>query len=150
MPFSGRILDTMDALRVLFPSLPSLQLGLVCQSLDIPHDRPHQADSDAEATALLWLRCLERLNTLPLLTVQRLSAIFEGDGSDFGWFINEIRIHRELHTSLDTDNHRYHRQFAINVDDWGDEDSLRDEDDLQQLSAPFPEFFRTAEADAAE
>ncbi|MCS7462510.1 ATP-dependent DNA helicase DinG [Paenibacillus doosanensis] len=140
-PFDGKVLDTMDTLRVLFPYLGSLQLNMVCQSLGIEHERPHQADSDAEATALVWLRCLERLQSLPLLTLQRLSLIFDEVTSDLGWFLHEMKAYKEMFTSVDTEEGRYFRQFAINVDEWGNEEPVREDDEMQSIPDSFAEFY---------
>ncbi|MBD0380548.1 ATP-dependent DNA helicase DinG [Paenibacillus sedimenti] len=140
-PFSGRVLDTMDMLRILFPSISSLQLSMVAGLFGLDHERPHQADSDAEVTALIWIICMERLLRLPLLTVQRLNHIFESGATDLGWFIDEIRMFKESETSVDVDAHRYFRQFTLNVNDWGEEDDIRDGDDAGHLlGSTFTEF----------
>lgn len=139
-PFSGRVLDTMDMLRILFPSISSLQLSMVAGLFGIDHERPHQADSDAEVTAEIWIRCLERLIGLPLLTVQRLQHIFENSSSDLGWFLDEICLYKESITSIDTDTNRYFRQFTLNVTDWGEEDDIRGASDEDGLGASFKEF----------
>ncbi len=139
-PFSGRVLDTMDMLRILFPSISSLQLSMVAGLFGIDHERPHQADSDAEVTAEIWIRCLERLIGLPLLTVQRLQHIFENSSSDLGWFLDEICLYKESITSIDTDTNRYFRQFTLNVTDWGEEDDIRGPSDEDGLGASFQQF----------
>jgi ATP-dependent DNA helicase DinG len=141
-PFSGRVLDTMDFLRILFPSLASLQLTMVSHAFDIEHERPHQADSDADVTAQIWLACLHRLFSLPLLTVQRLNHIFETSGTDLGWFMQEVAAFKEQQTSVDLDAHRYFRQFTINVDDWDEEESARDEVEVMQMNPSFPDFYQ--------
>jgi ATP-dependent DNA helicase DinG len=140
-PFSGRVLDTMDMLRILFPSISSLQLSMVAALFGIDHERPHQADSDAEVTALIWIHCLDRLLGLPLLTVQRLNQIFENGNTDLGWFLDEICLYKESVTSVDMDTNRYFRQFTLNVTDWGDEDELRTEFEVTEaLGASFQAF----------
>ncbi|KRE69239.1 ATP-dependent DNA helicase DinG [Paenibacillus sp. Soil750] len=126
-PFSGRVLDTMDMLRILFPSISSLQLSMVAALFGIDHERPHQADSDAEVTALIWIHCLDRLLGLPLLTVQRLNQIFENGNTDLGWFLDEICLYKESVTSVDMDTNRYFRQFTLNVTDWGEDEEPRSE-----------------------
>lgn len=141
-PFSGRVLDTMDMLRILFPSISSLQLSMVAGLFGIDHERPHQADSDAEVTAEIWVRCLERLIGLPLLTVQRLQHIFENSSSDLGWFLDEICLYKESITSIDTDTNRYFRQFTLNVTDWGEEEDIRGASDEDGLGVSFKEFQR--------
>jgi ATP-dependent DNA helicase DinG len=121
-PFGGRVLDSIDLLRIMFPALPSLQLSMAASSLGIKHERPHQADSDAEVTAELWLRCLHRLKEMPLLVHQRLAAIFQYEISDLAWFLQDSCRNRELSTALDDPSVKAFRQFALNVEDWGEED----------------------------
>ncbi|RAV18486.1 ATP-dependent DNA helicase DinG [Paenibacillus contaminans] len=140
--FDGRVLDTTELLRICFPALPSLKLSMVCQSLDIMHDRPHQADSDALATAEVWLKCLQRFDELPLVAVQRIAQIFDDDPSDLGWFMNELLIRKEQSPTLERDSYRYHRQFALNVDDWGDEEPVRNDTEASALSKmDFADFY---------
>jgi ATP-dependent DNA helicase DinG len=143
LPFDGRVLDTMDLLRIVYPGMSSLQLSMVSSSLGIEHERPHQADSDAEATARIWLHCLERLDRLPLLSVQRISQLFDPMASDLGWFLQQIRIKREVYSPVDPDGHRYYRQLALHVEDWGDEPEIRSPEDAEKLARQtFPEFYR--------
>lgn len=126
-PFDGRALDTIDALRILFPELTSLQLSMVSSTLGVAHERPHQADSDALATAEIWLKCMQRLDELPFLTIQRLASLWEREAYDFGWFLKETERRRELETSIDLHAYRYFRQFALNVEDWANELPAREE-----------------------
>ncbi|MEO3947513.1 ATP-dependent DNA helicase DinG [Gorillibacterium sp. CAU 1737] len=140
--FSGMVLDTLDMARICFPTVPSLALGNLCETLSIPHERPHQADSDAEATALLWLKCLNRFQELPLLTVQRIASIFRDDPSDFAWFIDQEAARKERSTALDPDASEYFRQFALAVKDWGTEPFERDEAEAKRLlGLSFPDFY---------
>ncbi|AWB44977.1 ATP-dependent helicase DinG [Paenibacillus sp. CAA11] len=122
LPFTGRILDTMDFLKICFPSLTSYQLGLVSAEFGLEHDRPHQADSDALATALIFLKCLEELEALPLITLQRLSDLFAGEDSDLGWFFDALVQQRESEAlqTTDSDGFTYYRQFALQAEDWMD------------------------------
>jgi ATP-dependent DNA helicase DinG len=141
-PFSGQVLDTMDLLRIVYPALPSLQLSMVSQSLGVTHERPHQADSDAEATAEIWLQLMQRFSGLPLLTVQRVAHIFVEDGTDFSWFLQVMRERKEQMVALDLENNRYFRQFALQVDDWGEEEEIRTEEEVkEQLHVPFEQFY---------
>ncbi|MGZ7445405.1 ATP-dependent DNA helicase DinG [Paenibacillus sp. TH7-28] len=125
LPFTGRILDTMDFLKILFPSLTSYQLGLVAAEFEIQHDRPHQADSDALATALIFLKCLEECERLPLLTLQRLADLFAGEDSDLGWFFDAMVQEKERETEQSDDGYIYYRQFALQAEDWMDIESPR-------------------------
>ncbi|MFC0214816.1 ATP-dependent DNA helicase DinG [Paenibacillus chartarius] len=139
-PFGGRVLDTMEALRFLFPALSSLQLSAVAGSFGIDHERPHQADSDAEVTAEIWLVCLHKLLSLPLLTVQRLNHLFEGTGTDMSWLLQEVAAFKEQQAGADPEAGRYFRQFTLNVDNWDEEEAFRDEVEAMQLTPDFEEF----------
>lgn len=126
LPFQGRILDTMDFLKICFPSLSTYQLGAVSSHFGIVHDRPHQADSDALATAHILLRCLEELDDLPLLTVQRLNELFAGSDSDLGWFFDGLAQVREQAAFQPETDYTYYRQMALAVSDWNELEPPRD------------------------
>ncbi|MEX2416242.1 MAG: ATP-dependent DNA helicase DinG, partial [Paenibacillaceae bacterium] len=145
-PYNGRVLDTIHFLRFLYPGLSSLQLGRACQALSIPHERHHQADSDAQATASLWIHCLERVQKLPLLTVQRLAGIFSVAPmyEDIVWFLQEIEREKEIRSDVIEGSDHYYRQLHLNVKDWNEE-----EDDVNRSlpaaysegEGDFPDFY---------
>jgi ATP-dependent DNA helicase DinG len=141
--FDGKVLDTIDALRVLFPSLSTFQLSMVCHAFNIEHERPHQADSDAEVTALIWIKCIERFQGLSLLTLQRLSMVFDEATTDFGWFVREMMTYKEMFAGPDTEAEagKYFRQFSLAVDDWGDDDPVRQDKDVLLLPETFSAFY---------
>ncbi|MCM2674363.1 ATP-dependent DNA helicase DinG [Alkalicoccobacillus plakortidis] len=66
------IYDTVELARILMPYEESYKLGMLADGMGFSHDRPHQADSDAEATAMIFLHVLKKLSQLPLLTLQQL------------------------------------------------------------------------------
>ena len=127
LPFTGRILDTMDFLKVCFPSLSSYQLGYVSTEFGFEHDRPHQADSDALATAHVFLKSIDELRGLPLITLQRLSDLFPAEESDFGWFLDGLLTEKESEPIQDLDGQKYYRQLALAIDDWSTIAPPRDE-----------------------
>lgn len=118
LPFQGRILDTIDFLKICFPSLTTYQLGAVSSHFGLTHEHPHQADSDALATALVLLACLEELYSLPLLTVQRLTELFADEDSDLAWFFDGLLREREMETFQPEGELTFHRQLALAVGDW--------------------------------
>lgn len=142
LPFAGRMLDTLDLSRIAFPSMSSYRLSSLTYSLGIGHDRPHQADSDAEATAQLFLACIGRLRSLPLLTTQRLASLFDAEANDLGWMLADIAAWREANPSDQEDGRQYYRQLALNVSDWTEEEpEPADPDALRALAeTPFPDF----------
>ncbi|MDF2924422.1 MAG: dinG [Paenibacillaceae bacterium] len=149
-PFTGRVLDTLDFLRILFPALGSLQLSMVTQSLDVPHDRPHQADSDAEATALVWIKILQQFDDVDLLTIQRLSYLFEIETTDFSWFLQEVRALKEQSVETDPDQDRYVRQFSLKAKEWGDEPPVREGKRHDWADKPFSELHSALQANMRE
>lgn len=137
LPFEGRVLDTIDFLKICFPSLSSYQLGSVSAHFGVTHERPHQADSDALATALLLVKCLDELSSLPLLTIQRLSELFTEEDSDLGWFFDGLLREREMETIQPEGNLTFYRQLALAVGDWNELAPPRaeqDENPLENLS----------------
>jgi ATP-dependent DNA helicase DinG len=133
LPFTGRMLDTLEFARLLFPTQPSYSLSSLTQTLGIAHDRPHQADSDAMATADLFLLCLNKLRTLPLFTLQRLNAMFDPDRNDLGWLIGHTAAWRETQPPVMEEGIYHFRQFAMNVGDWG-EDAMTSRDEASNAS----------------
>jgi len=128
MPFAGRQLDTIDLLRILFPMLTTYQLGAVTELFGIEHQNHHRADSDAIATGELFAICLNKLEQLPLLTLQRLASLLSDDSDDLGWFVQQIIVAREMTSSIDSDTYQYFRQFAMKTGDWTEEQPPRSEE----------------------
>ena len=140
-PFGGRILDTIDWLKILFPTLTSYQLSFVSGALNVSHERPHQADSDALATAEIWIQCLEKLFTLPLTTLRRLGFLFahpDFAGRDELWFLEEVIAWKAEQTGADQEGHNIYREFALAVDDWTSDD---EEVEREPLNEDFETFY---------
>ncbi|WP_326998775.1 exonuclease domain-containing protein [Cohnella kolymensis] len=121
LAFTGRMLDTVELTRLMYPTLPSYSLTSVTQTLGIRHDRAHQADSDAMATAELFKLCLDKMRNLPVFTLQRLNTLFDPDRSDLGWLIADTMAWREMQPLQAEEDYHYFRQFAMKVGDWGEE-----------------------------
>lgn len=54
-PFYGSTLDTVELAKILKPTSDGYKLHQLAKEENLDHSRPHQADSDAYATALLLL-----------------------------------------------------------------------------------------------
>ncbi len=134
MQFSGRRLDTIEMLRVLYPSIPAYQLGAVSQYFGLPHDHHHRADSDAMATALIFIEMMNKLSQMPLLLLQRLSMLVDGK-SDFGWLLRHIEQAAAEQTELETDEHDFYRQFALKAGEWSEEKLEFDYDERREKLA---------------
>lgn len=66
------VLDTVELARILFPSAPSFKLNQLTDYLQINHENPHRALSDAFVTAKLFLKLKEKLASLPYETLEQL------------------------------------------------------------------------------
>ncbi|QHT60572.1 ATP-dependent DNA helicase DinG [Paenibacillus lycopersici] len=140
--FDGRRLDTIGLLRILYPTLTTYQLGAVTEVFGIAHDRHHQADSDAMATAELFAACCRKLESLPLLTIQRLAQILGDETDDLGWLMSQFALKKEMQSAIDMDAYAYFRQFAMKAGDWTEEQHPRGEDEQAASAADwtFPAF----------
>lgn len=65
-------LDTVSLSQILLPTAPSFRLRDLSGYFNIEHDSPHSADSDAGATAELFIFLFRRLRALPLVTLQQM------------------------------------------------------------------------------
>ncbi len=85
--FANRaVFDTLDLARILLPVAPSHSLPLLSAQLDIDHDRPHRALSDAETTAQLFRALVDAAEQLPeplLVRMREVAAEAQGPLHDF-------------------------------------------------------------------
>ncbi|WP_461239433.1 helicase C-terminal domain-containing protein [Paucilactobacillus sp. N302-9] len=65
-------IDTVTLSQILFPTAQSYRLRDLTTYLNINHDNPHTADSDALATSKLLQKILERVHELPTVTLQAI------------------------------------------------------------------------------
>ncbi|MCD8501745.1 MAG: DEAD/DEAH box helicase [Bacillaceae bacterium] len=110
--FSGPVIDTVELSRLLLPTEESYKLNQLAMKLKIDHERPHQADSDAEVTAELLIFLLNKLDTLPLLTLQRLKPIIHKLNPGLEEIIISI-INKKLTCILIDDDRDEFRQIAL-------------------------------------
>ncbi len=119
------VFDTVELSRILMPNIESYKLTQLSELLGYNHDRPHQADSDAEVTAELLLTLLEKLRSLPLLTLQQLIPISRRFKSDIRPLLEGF-VHKKLERGED-DSLYYdcYRQLALKKieETFEDEDS---------------------------
>ena len=112
LPFQGRAIDTVELARILYPTLESHALESLSEKFDLIHTDAHRALSDAEATAELFIRMLERLKELPVVTLKRLRKLSEAWTSHveplLDELIREIGIRPEDETRFDI-----HRKIAL-------------------------------------
>jgi ATP-dependent DNA helicase DinG len=88
--FYGSVIDTVEMARFLFPTIDSYKLNDLANLLGFSHNRPHQADSDAEVTAELLLYFLNRMESIPLSTCKQLSELSGGLKSDIQLLFEDL------------------------------------------------------------
>ncbi|NRD80546.1 ATP-dependent DNA helicase DinG [Bacillus sp. BRMEA1] len=88
--FYGHVLDTVEMARILYPTSDGYKLSDLAEKENIRHDRPHQADSDAEVTAELFLILLRRLTELPTMTLKQLMNLSGGLKCDLQLYLDDL------------------------------------------------------------
>ncbi|MFQ7235200.1 MAG: exonuclease domain-containing protein, partial [Enterococcus hulanensis] len=67
-------IDTVELAQVFMPTSLSFRLKDLAEELDLVHENPHQADSDADVTAQLLLHLESEIKALPIITVEKIIA----------------------------------------------------------------------------
>ncbi|MGA8015795.1 MAG: helicase C-terminal domain-containing protein [Candidatus Dormiibacterota bacterium] len=67
--------DTLELARILLPLAESHNLGALCRLLGLPHERPHRALSDADATGLLLRALLDTAAQVREETLDEMSRV---------------------------------------------------------------------------
>ncbi|GAA0459090.1 ATP-dependent DNA helicase DinG [Alkalibacillus silvisoli] len=97
-PLNCPTIDTVELARILFPKAPGYKLSEITQYLGIDHSSPHRALSDAYVTALLWVKLKQKLQALPLKTLETLDpfiSILHSQLDD--WFQPLLESKRHLY-----------------------------------------------------
>lgn len=102
------VIDTVELSRILFPQAPSFKLGQLAEHLQIIHDEPHRALSDAYVTARLFLKLKQKLKELPYETVTHLLGL-------------EINLKSNLYSIL----HKQQQALTFSIYDNKDIDTYR-------------------------
>jgi ATP-dependent DNA helicase DinG len=66
-------IDTVELAELAFPTLEKYGVEALSRELGIAHDNPHQALSDAQATAMIFIEMIKKLSRLPLATLKEIS-----------------------------------------------------------------------------
>ncbi|NPC92827.1 ATP-dependent DNA helicase DinG [Bacillus sp. WMMC1349] len=69
------VLDTVELARIVFPCFDGYKLTELSEELQLEHENPHRADSDAEVTAMIFLHIMSRLKALPLPVLKGMSRL---------------------------------------------------------------------------
>lgn len=69
---NNAVLDTVELARIFYPQAPSYKLERLSDYLNIQHDDPHRALSDARVTAEIFLNIMQKIKQLPYETITHL------------------------------------------------------------------------------
>ncbi|OLS40263.1 ATP-dependent DNA helicase DinG [Bacillus sp. MRMR6] len=111
--FYGSVLDTVEMARILFPTADGYKLTDLAAMMNLNHDRPHQADSDAEVTAELLLILLKKLSSLPNITTNQLFQLSGGLKSDLQQLMDELIAQRKNVTESQLDSIKIFNGLAL-------------------------------------
>lgn len=91
-------LDTVELAKILSPCSPSYKLHELSDQMNLVHNNPHQADSDAMATAELFLLMIEKAENLPMVTLEMLYRLAEKVDSGLAFLFGSILAKKRKHT----------------------------------------------------
>lgn len=81
--------DTLELARILLPTAETHALERLSRLLGLPHDRPHRALSDAEATGALFATLLQRAADLPPAVLAEMRRVASQAGPPLAAFFDE-------------------------------------------------------------
>lgn len=65
-------IDTVSLSQIFFPTFESYQLKRLTKNFGINHFHPHSSESDAKATAKLFIEIINKIESIPLITLEQL------------------------------------------------------------------------------
>lgn len=110
-PITQPVIDTVELSRILLPQAPSFKLGHLADWLNMTHDDPHRALSDARVTTKLLDYLLAKLKALPLTTMKQLSRLEPDLKSRLEMILQKQIEETKLNTNLN-DQFSYAYQLA--------------------------------------
>lgn len=88
--WSGKQVDTVELTKIVFPTLPSYRLQDIAEYFEIALPSAHRADDDAEATTHLLKVCMDKLEAIPMQTLEQLHAKSFMLKSDISFLMYEV------------------------------------------------------------
>ena len=89
------MMDTVQLTQIIYPTLVSYRLIDISKYLQLSHIHPHKADSDTKATAELLINLKKRIETFPLILLQRLAKMGDSLIAQTGEFFNEVYLNKK-------------------------------------------------------
>lgn len=116
------LIDTWELASLLLPDQPSYTLGALCEALDIPSEVHHRALADAQLTRELFLRMLQRIETLDSSLIRTLRELPAAPEWTPRYFLRGGNARRESpsnafgHALTTTLGDQFARQLGVNPD----------------------------------
>ncbi|MCY9198045.1 ATP-dependent DNA helicase DinG [Bacillus atrophaeus] len=89
------VLDTVELSRIVYPGFEGYKLTELSEELQLKHENPHRADSDAEVTGFIFLKIIDKLQRLPLPTLKQLRRLSQHFISDLTLLLDTFIFERE-------------------------------------------------------
>lgn len=67
--------DTVELAQIVYPKSPGFRVGDLADYLQLSHNNPHQAYSDALVTSQMFVAIVDKLSSLPIMTLERLAEL---------------------------------------------------------------------------
>ncbi|CAM3721612.1 helicase C-terminal domain-containing protein [Alkalicoccus chagannorensis] len=99
--FSGPVIDTVELARLMYPSEESYRLSDLTASMQITHEHPHRAGSDAWASSRLLLQMIEAMSELPPAAIKHLLALEPALKSDLRPLLESLYRKAEVADGLE-------------------------------------------------
>ncbi|WP_052728535.1 ATP-dependent DNA helicase DinG [Domibacillus tundrae] len=112
-PFTGLFIDTVELAKIVLPASDSYKLGDLSDQFGLSHRQKHRADSDAYATAELFIQLVERLEALPLVTIEQLLKLSSGLKSDIHMLLSRIAAEKKKRVEMLSDQWTVYRGLAL-------------------------------------
>ncbi|TQR19749.1 ATP-dependent DNA helicase DinG [Psychrobacillus vulpis] len=106
-----KTMDTVEFAKLMFPNVYSYKLQDIASELHIDLQKAHRADDDALATAHLLLKCIERLSSLPVRTIELLHKRSFQLKSNLSLLFFEVLSKKR--TELDTKEYPFYRNIPL-------------------------------------
>ncbi|WP_050180700.1 ATP-dependent DNA helicase DinG [Domibacillus robiginosus] len=112
-PFTGSFIDTVELAKIVLPASDSYKLGDLSDQFRLSHGQKHRADSDARATAELFIQLVDRLEEMPLVTIEQLLKLSTGLKSDVHLLLSRIALQKKQRVEELSDEWTVYRGLAL-------------------------------------
>lgn len=126
-----KTLDTVELANILLPEANSYKLEELSDQMELEHITPHQADSDALATAELFLMLLEKAKNLPVATLQKLCKLSKNLNGSILSFFESILKEKEGRMESIPDELEFYRGIVLKKKQFSDKEAP-----IQSLAYP--------------